>query len=95
MLSIEYKYRTLHEILKLIEKYNNFSNIELWILFFIIVFLYIWILYIFPIINVYIIALWIEKKNQSKKLALKQILIQREIEEELQKEIEIENKKIV
>ncbi|MDD5769580.1 MAG: hypothetical protein PHE25_01325 [Candidatus Gracilibacteria bacterium] len=95
MLSIEYKYRTLHEILKLIEKYNNFSNIELGILFFIIVFLYIGILYIFPIINVYIIALGIEKKNQSKKLALKQILIQREIEEELQKEIEIENKKIV
>lgn len=92
-LNIEYKYRTALEIQSIIEKYNNFSIIEMIILGIIFICLICLVMYIIPTIKVYIKMKNKIKESENKKLALKQIIIQKEMEEEVQKEMENENLK--
>lgn len=93
-INIEYKYRTLKEILDLIHKFNNFSLIEIIVLLLVIVLISALVLYILPSLSVYFNIAKKAKESENKKIALKQILIQKEIEEDIQKEMESENLKI-
>lgn len=86
--NIEYKFRTLQEINDLILKFNHFSLIETVIMLLSIILVVTLILFIIPIINIYLNIRKINKIEKNKKIALKQILIQKEIEENIQKTIE-------
>ena len=90
-INIEYTYRTFKEIQGMVEKFNNFSIIQFSILIIIFIVIICIILYIMPAIDVYLKISKKAKESENKKLALKQILIQKEIEEGVQKEIENEN----
>lgn len=92
-LNIEYKYRTALDIQNIIEKYNNFSIIEIIILGIMFIWVICLVMYIIPTIKVYIKMKNKIKESENKKLALKQIIIQKEMEEEVQKEMENENLK--
>ncbi len=90
-INIDYKYRTYLEVQQIFEKQFIFSWNDVMIFWILFVLLFIWIMYIFPMMKIYMDMNKKLKEQQVKKLALKQILIQKEIENEIQKEIENES----
>lgn len=92
-LNIDYKYRSALDIQNTIGKYSNFSIVEIIILGVIFIWVICLVMYIIPTIKVYIKMTNKRKDSENKKLALKQIIIQKEMEEEVQKEMEEENLK--
>jgi heme/copper-type cytochrome/quinol oxidase subunit 2 len=91
--SIEYKFRTLEELNNLIPKINDFSLIEIIFMILIIITVIILVLFLIPSLNVYFNMVKKAKEIENKKIALKQIIIQKEIEENVQREVENENLK--
>lgn len=90
LINIEYKFRTLQELNNLILKFSDFSLIEIIIIILTIIIIIVLILFIIPSLNVYFNISKKAKEAENKKIALKQIIIQKEIEEEVEKEIEEE-----
>jgi len=91
--SIEYKFRTLEELNNLIPKINDFSLIETIFMILIIITITILVLFLIPSLNVYFNMAKKAKEIEDKKIALKQIIIQKEIEENIEREIKNENLK--
>lgn len=89
MIWFEYKYITYLEVVKKMKIIIDYSIIEIIILL-ISVFLILWfILYIIPIINVYLENNKLIKEKNKKKNLLKKISLQRNIEDKIAKEINI------
>ena len=92
MMDIEYKYRTIAEITQSIHLYTQFSIIEIIIL----AILAIWfagaVLYFLPALKEIKRLKVSEYEKKRKKLALKQIVIQKEVEEEIENELKQEAK---
>jgi cell division protein FtsL len=91
--SIEYKFRTLEELNNLIPKINDFSLIEIIFMMLIIITVIILVLFLIPSLNVYFDMAKKAKEIENKKIALKQIIIQKEIEEDVEREVKNENLK--
>lgn len=90
MSEIEYNYRTIDEIIKALHSYSDFWILDLLILLIISAFIVGTVLYLVPGWK----AMRKLRKSQSerdkKKLALKQILIQKEVEQEIENELKLE-----
>ncbi len=89
-INIEYKYRTVSEIINSVKMILDFSVIEFIILGILIMLILSFILYFWPILQI----LWLGRKKETekkkKKLSLQQILITKEIETEIENEIKKE-----
>lgn len=89
-ININLTFRTIDEIFKNITFLNNFSLLQILLFIMLICLIIVWALYINPIIAFLIIEFEKNKKIKNKKMALKQILIQKEIEEEIEWQIKNE-----
>lgn len=89
-IDIEYKYRTVTEIMENITPLWNFSIIDIGILVLLLVSMATLIIYIAPLLE----NRWINRKKEiekkKKKLSLQQILVTKEIEQEIENEIKEE-----
>lgn len=94
-INIEYKYREFWEIFENVKNIWEFSYMELSILFILILFVIVCVLYIFPIIGIIKDFHNREKEKQKKKLSLKQIIINKEIETEIENEFKREQEEII
>ena len=91
----EYTYKTNAEINELITKVLDFSVIEFIVLIIILITPFLFILYFFPILKILKRDYIKKRESQNKKHTLQKILFQREIEWEIEKEIEEDRKKSV
>lgn len=89
MIWYEYKYSSSSEIIQNTKKILDFDLLEysilIWSLFFMIILIY----YIIPIINIFFEKRKKEKAKQDRKKLLNQIALQKEINEEIEKELEM------
>lgn len=91
MIWFEYKYTSSSEIIesiKLITEYNLIDFIILWVWIFII---FIFSLYIIPLIKIYKINKKEEKEKRKKKDLIKKILLQKDMEDSISKELNIKD----
>jgi len=89
----QYFYHILHLLNSFIPKINDFSLIETIFMILIIITITILVLFLIPSLNVYFNMAKKAKEIEDKKIALKQIIIQKEIEENIEREIKNENLK--
>lgn len=89
MLWFEYKYLTSSEILSKIINVVNYSIIDIIILLIWIILIYVLIFYLFPLINIYIKEKQKLKEKKRKKEMLRKIVLQKEINESIAKELDI------
>jgi len=89
-ININLTFRTIDEIFKNITFLNNFSLLQILLFIMLICLVIVWALYINPIIAFLSIEFEKNKNIKNKKMALKQILIQKEIEEEIEWQIKNE-----
>lgn len=89
MIWFEYKYKTFSEIIKNIKIFTNYSTYELIILIISIFIILLLIIYIIPIIKVYFNYKKILKEKSKKKEFLRKISLQKDIEDQIAKEINI------
>lgn len=95
MLGYNYNYKSFGEILDLTGKLSNMSAIEFLICIIVVVCVIIWIFILLPILILWYKQRVADKKKRDKKKLLTQILLQKEIEDEVEKEIKLkeENQK--
>lgn len=86
-INIDYKYRSFDEIFESVKNIWNFSIVELSILFLAILLTIALVLYILPILEIIINSYKTQKDKTKKKLSLKQIIITKEIETEIENEL--------
>ncbi len=91
MIWFEYEYITLSEIINNIKLLTQYSYLEYLILFISLIVLILTIYYIIPIFNTYTILRKEEIIKEKRKKLLKQIVMQKNINEEIENEI---NKKV-
>ena len=85
----EYSYKPSNEIIAYIERLSEFSSFELGLLGFIVIFVCIWVYYLFPLLYI-LKKYWDRQREKAKrKIMLKQISMQRTIEDEIEAEIEV------
>lgn len=89
MIWFEYKYTTSSEILNNLKLLIDYSLIEYFILVFCILLMFLIIYYIVPIINIYFEFLNKEKQIFKRKQMIKQIALQKDINDEIEKELNI------
>lgn len=88
-ISLEYKYYSLDEIFEKVNIINNFTNIDYIVLWFVIIFSILLVLYVWPIIKAMIEYYKIKIQKSIKKKNLKKILLQKELEDTIEKELHI------
>ncbi len=89
-IDIEYKYRTVSEIMEKTTALSNFSLIEIGILILLLVCIITLVIYIAPLLENHAIERKKEIEKKKKKLSLQQILVTKEIEQEIENEIKEE-----
>lgn len=89
MVWYEYKYTPSSEIIENTKKLLDFNLLESAILIWLIIFIIILIYYIIPIINIFFEKKEKERIKQDRKKLLAQISLQKEINEEIEKELEM------
>ena len=89
MLWFEYKYLTSSEILSKIVNIIDYSIIDIIILVIWIAFIIILTFYLFPLINIYNKEKQKLKEKKIKKEMLRKIVLQKEINESIAKELDI------
>ena len=89
MFWFNYDYITSSDIINNIKLLIHFSIIDIAIISWLIVLVIIMIFYLVPILNIYIQFLDKKIKDNSKKENLRKILLQKEIEESIAKELNI------
>ena len=87
MVWFEYKYTTSSEIMNNIKLLTEYSIPEYAILITSVVLLILIIYYIVPSINIYYILVNKEKEVQKRKEMLRQIVMQKDINDEIEKEL--------
>lgn len=90
MSEIEYNYRSIDEIIKVIHVYRDFWILDFLILLIIAAFIVSTILYLVPGWKAVRKLRKSQNEKDKKKLALKQILIQKEVEQEIENELKLE-----
>ena len=88
MIWYEYKYITIKEIIDNLTKLSDFWSQELIILWSFMVFIFILLYYIIPAVKIIHKYNLDKKKSIKKKLFVKQIIMQKELEDEIEKELE-------
>jgi len=89
MVWFEYKYITSSDIIKNIKLLTEYSLIEYFILIWSIILLIAFIYYIIPIINISNNFWKKEKEKKNRKRFIKQIAMQKNINDEIEKELNI------
>lgn len=89
MIWFEYKYITFSEITKSIKIFENYSTNELIILIISIFVILLLIIYLIPIIKVFLNYKKVLKEKSKKKEFLRKIALQKDIEDQIAKEINI------
>ena len=89
MIWFEYKYITFSEIIKNIKIFTDYSTYELIILIISVFIILLLINYIIPIIKVYFNYKKVLKEKSKKKEFLRKISLQKDIEDQIAKEINI------
>ncbi len=85
--TIEYQYRTAQDVQELLQKYNFLSIIGIILIIIILMMIIVFVVYIFPEIKRYLDLQKKKKLSNAKKFALQQIIIKKEMEDEVQKEL--------
>ncbi len=88
-ISLDYNYYSLDEIFERVNIINNFTNIDYIALWFVIIFSILLVLYVWPIIKAMIEYYKIKIQKSRKKKNLKKILLQKELEDTIEKELHI------
>lgn len=91
MFGFEYKYNTTEQIFDAIKMVIDFSAVELAILIWLVLFVSLCVLYIFPLLISIGNKRKKEKAKKKRKKLLTQISMQKEIEDEIAAEIETAN----
>lgn len=87
MLGFEFKYLSSVEMIEESKKLIEFSILEILLLIFSIALIYVFILYIIPYLNLYFKYNKKEKEKRKRKNMIKQIAMQKDINDEIEKEI--------
>ena len=87
MILFEYTFIPSSEIINNIKLLEDYSIIEYIILFIILVIIFILIYYIVPIISIYLDKKEKEKEKEKKKKIISTIAIQKDINDEIEKEL--------
>lgn len=94
MIQNDLSYYTPKQILENINLISSFGAIEFTVLFSSILIFSLLIFYILPSLGVFVKYIKKEKEKRKKKILLKKIILQKEIEDSIMKEVEIEDKKL-
>lgn len=86
----QYKYRTFNEIIERTNNLIDFSIIEIWLFLLSILFTFLMIYYIMPIIKIFNSSLEKDLLKKKKKRNLQKMLLQKDIENEIEEELERE-----
>ena len=89
MILFEYKYTSSSDIINNFKLLTEYSILEYTILIVLLIILISMIYYIIPIINTYIIFRKKEKEKYKRKEMIKQIVMQKDINDEIEKELNI------
>ncbi len=89
MIWFEYKYNTFSEVIKNIKILSQYSIIDIITLLSLIVIIILFVFYIIPISKVYINSQKLKKEKAKKRDFLRKIALQKDIEDQIAKEINI------
>lgn len=89
MIWFDYNYTSSSDIIKEIKVFGNFSEIEFAILLVWIILLVSFIFYIIPLLNIYYTFIKKEKEKKKRRVLIKQIATQKDINDEIEKELNI------
>ncbi|PIE85493.1 hypothetical protein CSA08_01620 [Candidatus Gracilibacteria bacterium] len=89
--SLGYRYKTIEEIMSKVHHLSDFSSYELTSLIFLLGVNLILILYILPLINLSLEYIRKDKKSLQRKHFIQTIALQKELEDEISREILEEN----